>query len=37
MIFFDTTKTGDARHRSGLTRVSARLRDFGRLKVGGLV
>ncbi len=26
MIFFDTTKTGDARHRSGLTRVSARLR-----------
>ncbi len=26
MIFFDTTKTGEARHRSGLTRVSARLR-----------
>ncbi len=27
MIFFDTTKTGAAGHRSGLTRVSARLRD----------
>lgn len=27
MIFFDTTKTGTASHRSGLTRVSARLRD----------
>ncbi len=27
MIFFDTTKTGPARHRSGLNRVSARLRD----------
>ncbi|MBL9190065.1 MAG: glycosyltransferase [Opitutaceae bacterium] len=27
MIFFDTTKTGAASHRSGLTRVSARLRD----------
>ncbi|MDP3073616.1 MAG: glycosyltransferase [Opitutaceae bacterium] len=26
MIFFDTTKTGAAGHRSGLTRVSARLR-----------
>src|SRR4051812_1743793 len=26
MIFFDVTKTGAARHRSGLTRVSARLR-----------
>ena len=26
MIFFDTTKTGSARHRSGLTRVSSRLR-----------
>ncbi|MEO6245677.1 MAG: glycosyltransferase [Opitutaceae bacterium] len=26
MIFFDTTKTGAASHRSGLTRVSARLR-----------
>ena len=25
MIFFDVTKTGWARHRSGLTRVSARL------------
>ncbi len=27
MIFFDTTKTGAAGHRSGLMRVSARLRD----------
>ncbi|WP_414660718.1 glycosyltransferase [Horticoccus sp. 23ND18S-11] len=27
MILFDTTKTGAATHRSGLTRVSARLRD----------
>ena len=27
MIFFDVTKTGGATHRSGLTRVSARLRD----------
>ncbi len=27
MIFFDTTKTGAAGHRSGLTRVSQRLRD----------
>jgi glycosyltransferase involved in cell wall biosynthesis len=27
MIFFDTTRTGAAGHRSGLTRVSARLRD----------
>lgn len=27
MIFFDVTKTGGAGHRSGLTRVSARLRD----------
>src|SRR4051812_21999272 len=26
MIFFDLTKTGATRHRSGLTRVSARLR-----------
>src|SRR4051812_46432848 len=26
MIFFDVTKTGGASHRSGLTRVSARLR-----------
>ena len=26
MIFFDTTKTGTAGHRSGLTRVSSRLR-----------
>lgn len=27
MIYFDTTNTGSARHRSGLTRVSARLRE----------
>lgn len=27
MIFFDVTKTGPAGHRSGLTRVSGRLRD----------
>lgn len=27
MIFFDTTKTGAAGHRSGLTRVSSRLRE----------
>jgi glycosyltransferase involved in cell wall biosynthesis len=27
MIFFDLTKTGGASHRSGLTRVSARLRE----------
>lgn len=27
MIFFDVTKTGDASHRSGLTRVSRRLRE----------
>jgi glycosyltransferase involved in cell wall biosynthesis len=27
VIFFDTTKTGAAGHRSGLTRVSARLRE----------
>src|SRR5581483_3462106 len=27
MIFFDVTKTGAAGHRSGLTRVSARLRE----------
>lgn len=27
MIFFDTTKSGPAKHRSGLTRVSARLRE----------
>ena len=27
MIFFDVTKTGPASHRSGLTRVSSRLRD----------
>jgi len=27
MIFFDVTKSGSAGHRSGLTRVSARLRD----------
>lgn len=27
MIFFDTTKTGSARHRSGLVRLSERLRD----------
>jgi hypothetical protein len=27
MIFFDVTKTGAARHRSGLTRVSTRLRE----------
>lgn len=26
MIYFDVTKTGNARHRSGLTRVSTRLR-----------
>jgi glycosyltransferase involved in cell wall biosynthesis len=30
MIYFDTTKAGDVRHRSGLTRVSARLlAEFG--------
>ncbi len=30
MIYFDVTKTGQAAHRSGLTRVSSRLRDaFG--------
>lgn len=35
MIFFDTTKTGDAGHRSGLTRVSARLRaGLGSLATG---
>jgi len=27
MLYFDLTKTGSARHRSGLTRVSSRLRD----------
>ena len=36
MIFFDTTKTGGASHRSGLTRVSTRLRAcLGRLASGG--
>jgi glycosyltransferase involved in cell wall biosynthesis len=35
MIFFDTTKTGSARHRSGLTRVSSRLRaELGEAAVG---
>ena len=27
MIYFDVTKAGPRRHRSGLTRVSGRLRD----------
>lgn len=36
MIFFDTTKTGGASHRSGLTRVSTRLRaGLGDLASGG--